>query len=470
MEEIRLRFEAGRKYFEEAQNRRNAEMYVSDFRDLLPDLFDALPGILGIPFAKLHTQHEKEVFLVGALGVLSGMMPNVSGYYMGNEMHPNLYCYVLGKYGVGKGVLNLARHLGTAVHEYKREQAKAMKKAHAAKQEEYERKRKLYQQGKLQDAPEPPDAPQLHRLYIPANSTKSAIIKLLEENDGKGIIFETESDTLTGMLRNKEHGNFTDVLRAAFHHEPVALYRKTNDEDAEIAHPQLSVVLSGTHEQLYTLIPDVENGLFSRFCYYILQGTDEYLFPFRKELNDRKPLVEAMGKAWLLAYQTLEALTEPILFELAPAQEQRFAQAFAQRKHDLRNNISHNLDGTIHRMGNIMFRIAMILTMVRRQVEELPMQGRIVCTDADFEMAFDISLWLLQYSLKVYEEIAPIQPPHMEHADNLQYKSRQSDKDEVCRLYKEGNGPREIARILYGGKKVSTIHAWIKNCVQKQAS
>jgi len=80
-------------------------------------------------------------------------------------------------------------------------------------------------------------------LYIPANNSKSGIYQLLEENDDKGIMFESEGDTLADAIK-QDYGSFSDTLRKAFHHENLDLFRRGNEELIEINKPELSVVLS----------------------------------------------------------------------------------------------------------------------------------------------------------------------------------------------------------------------------------
>ncbi|MBS1772254.1 MAG: hypothetical protein JST82_05295 [Bacteroidetes bacterium] len=103
------------------------EKTIPDLYSLNEGVFSCMPSLLARAFETLEEKHEKEVFLCGALGVFSAMMPNVYGEYFGFPLGTNLYCFVLGKYGTGKGVLNLARLLGDAVHDYRRLQAQQLK-------------------------------------------------------------------------------------------------------------------------------------------------------------------------------------------------------------------------------------------------------------------------------------------------------------------------------------------------------
>lgn len=79
-------------------------------------IIDELPGMLKEPCHFLVDETEKEVFLIGALGVVSGLLPNIKGLYSGKWISPNLFVYVLAGYGGGKGGLDYARELGKQVH------------------------------------------------------------------------------------------------------------------------------------------------------------------------------------------------------------------------------------------------------------------------------------------------------------------------------------------------------------------
>src|SRR5690606_28751057 len=91
------------------------------------------------------------------------------------------------------------------------------------------------------------------------------------DNEGRGIIFETEGDTLSNAFKS-DHGNYSDGFRKAFHHESISYYRRTGHEFVEIDKPCISTVLAGTPMQVATLIPNAENGLLSRFIFYYMNS------------------------------------------------------------------------------------------------------------------------------------------------------------------------------------------------------
>lgn len=429
---------------------------ISDFLPMDDDIFDDLPSILFDACQHLHERTEQETFLIGALGVLSGMLPNVQGTYFGRVVYPNLYCFVVGKYGTGKGALLWAKDLGEAADAYREQQTKQAQAQHEEAEATYQRQMKLYDKGKLPSPPEAPKPPKHLKLYLPANTSKTAVMQLLMENEGRGVIFETEGDTLADMLR-QEYGNFSDVLRKAFHHEPVSYFRRANNEDVKITTPALSVVLSGTQGQLHRLIPTIENGLFSRFMFYVLQSNAPFNNPFDAAADDLQYYFGRLSHRLLGMYRRLLEADEHVYFKLQPHQQQAFTQHFDTLKQEIHQHISADLDGTINRLGLICYRIAMILTAVRRIDTQ---QGVLHCADTDFRNAIRITGHLLHYSLHVYESL----PQPTKTGNPLAPITDKQDKiAECCKCRSLGMTFEEIAKRVLGSEtKASTVWGWVK--------
>ncbi len=441
---------------------------MQDFAPFTDDIFESLPPLLREACYKFAEAEERELFLIGALGVISGMLPNVEAMYDSRRVAANLYCFIVGKYGTGKGALLWARALGEAVETYLEEKTQQEAKDHHTRQMLYNRQVKLFDKGKLQEPPTPPDAARNMKLYIPANSSKAAIIQMLKENGGKGIIFETEADTLADIF-GQDFGDFSDVLRKAYHHEPISYSRKTNNEFVKIARPALSMVLSGTPDQVKRLLRDIHNGLFSRICFYRLQPRVYFRNPFDDNKNDFEPFFNMQAQQYCALYKKLEALTEPVVFKLRPHQQLSFRKLFEENKIDLHHNISDELEGTANRLGLICYRIAMILTMVRYNT--LSGTDYISCTDADYENAIRITQHLLHYSLHVYQQLTPLNVKHPNVAVDNTF-----DKQELiaqcCACYhNEGLSYRKIAFKIFGSDTyTSKVFTWImQNCKEKRA-
>jgi hypothetical protein len=226
------------------------------------DVYNELPEILKESASMFQDAIEKDVFLIGAISVISSCLPNVEGIYFDEPHSAHLYSFITAPAGSGKGKLKWAKYFGLKIH-------KAMVAQSLRAKEEYERELENYNnlnKNQRQGA-ERPREPKRKMFYIPANSSSSAFIQALSDNDFKGIIFETEADTLAGTLK-QEWGNFSDILRKAFHHESTNMFRRKDNEHIEIEDPHLAIALSGTPKQVHNMMPDVENGLFSRFLYY----------------------------------------------------------------------------------------------------------------------------------------------------------------------------------------------------------
>ena len=64
---------------------------------------------------------------------------------------------------------------------------------------------------------EKPVKPPERMLFIPANNSTTGVYQLISDNEGRGLMFETEGDTLTQAFKS-DYGNYSDGFRKAFHH------------------------------------------------------------------------------------------------------------------------------------------------------------------------------------------------------------------------------------------------------------
>lgn len=125
-------------------------------------------------------------------------------------------------------------------------------------------------------------------------------------------MMETEGDTLTNTLLS-DHGNYSDVMRKSFHNESISYLRKTNNEYVEVLESQLSALLSGSPGQVRKLIPDPENGLFSRFMYYHLPMKPDWDDVFADSSDvSLDDIYVALGRNWNEVYQRISRLS-PLL-------------------------------------------------------------------------------------------------------------------------------------------------------------
>lgn len=417
--------------------------HISSFS--IDTIINDLPEMLRTPCNYLVDEIEKEVFLIGAIGNVSGLLPNIKGLYSGKWISSNLYTYILAGYGGGKGGLDYARILGEKIHKAKRERAKILMAEYQKDMDIYRKELKDYNKAKDNsiEPPKKPIKPPKLMTYIPANNSKSGIYQLLEENNGKGTIFESEGDTLSDAIK-QDYGNFSDTLRKAYHHEKLDLFRRLNDELIEIENPELSVVLSSTFNQLKSLIPSVENGLFSRFLFYELKQNDKFVNVFDDSKKHYQALFRIAGETFKKLYDELEPLETPVWFNLTDEQKLKFVDLFDKKKTEMINNIDPTMAGTANRLGIIAFRIMMIFTALRAY-ETGTLNNSIKCSDIDFNNALKIVERSEKHAKTVYD-----------------YLNGHSDKKQTALTMRAaGVSIPNIAKSLNTNR--GTISKWCKN-------
>jgi hypothetical protein len=324
--------------------------------------------------------------LLSAITVISSILPNVHGKYNCERVYPNLYLYVLGKAGSGKGNLVWSRRLISALEKRKSENQSTG----------------LLQQlidSSQNQIPQIPD-----KFIIPANNSSAGFVKILNDRDGKGLIFETEGDTIANVFKT-DFGNYSDLLRKAFHHEPISQYRKGENVYVDLTEPKLSVVISSTPNQLKRIISNAENGLFSRFMYVITEPAEEFLDVFSSGNINRKQLFDEASELLLTLYQNLQHCDE-IEFRYTNDQAKEFLTVFNKNKSLLVNMFHEDLDGSVNRMGLMTFRISMVLTILRNM--DSLQSGTIFCGDEDFHLSLKLAEKLL-FNANAVIDILPTQ-------------------------------------------------------------
>ncbi len=370
---------------------------IFDTPQLPKGIYRDLPGILRESADLFEDATEKDVFLIGALAVLSGCLPNIRGIYFDEPYSPHLYAFITAPAGSGKGKMKWARYFGQKIHDRMTERSRAEREEYLQMMERYNN---LPAKEKLNE--EKPREP-LHKMFfIPANSSSSAFIQALADNNFTGVIFETEADTLANTFK-QEWGNFSDVLRKAFHHESTSLFRRKDQEFIDIKDPHLAIALSGTPRQVYHMMPDTENGLFSRFLYYAFEDESDFKNPFVSHRPiDYTGFFTAQGQRIFELYHRLNRLKGPVIFSLSPEQAGRLTGQFNDLLKRSKLLLGNDLEANVKRLGLAAFRIAMILSALR-----IPDEGNIshtrICSDTDFSTALKIAILLEKHANAVFK-------------------------------------------------------------------
>lgn len=390
---------------------------------------NSIPSLLqNVVDTQLGAENRDKVG-IAALILWSGCMPNVEGVYDEKRVSPELYAILNAPSAIAnKGAVDACRQLVMPIEwEIRHQQDQA--------QEEYERQLSEWQAltPKQRKGMKEPKEPKYQSLFIAGNSSAAVVYEDLDSNGGHGIIFETESSTLSDV-QAQEWGQWSDLLRKAFHHERATLSRKTEKVRIAINHPCLAVLLTCTPGQIPLLLPanQVENGLANRFLFYCARGKKGWRSPFK---GKGEPLEEKMYKIGLRYQKLYEALRQrassPLEFTFSEEQKDRFDAFFSPLYDEQIGLNGDELSAFIFRLGLSTFRIAMVLTVLRcadREPMLNPESNVLICSDNDFQTAITIANTLINHTCHIYANILP-------HAETLSVASDIKMPDRQRQLY-----------------------------------
>ena len=336
------------------------------------EVVENLPSLLRDGCVHFGSERERDVFLTAAIGVISGSLPGISGRYYNLTLHPNLYMVIVAPAANGKSNAQFGKAMGKALDKERRKPDDGQSLI---------KKRKNGQ-------------------FLAANTSAARFIQQLHQNEGEGILFETEIDTLCNAL-SQDWGDFSSNLREAYQHEDTGKSRMTEDIEIRIEKPKVSMVLTGTLEQARKLFPSVENGLYSRVTFYV----------FRKERSrisvKPKSIDGSMEDYFLAKGQQVVELASfmegyPSDFVLSDTQWNEFDDFINEVLDDTESSHGEDAFSPAMRLGICLFRIAMILSAIRKW--EAQDTGNICyCSHGDFACAMRLAAIYLRHSMTMLE-------------------------------------------------------------------
>jgi len=339
-------------------------------------IYDVLPPTLK-EACNVFKGRERDVFFTSALSVISGGLHNVSGLYDNNKVFPNLFSIIIAPPASGKGVMKYSRQLGDCYHDFLLNQSREDLKEYKKVKRVFDLKVKKAKTDQAIEALIEPDKPKFKMYFIPGNTSSAMITKHLEFNDGMGCICETEADALTNALK-QEWGSFSDIIRKGFQAEIISLSRKTDLEYSEIKEPKFSLTLTGTPNQLDSLMTSIQDGLFSRVLFYSFNAAPIWktTYTSRKSRSNK---------------EIFEDYSTDLCDKFKSNADQKFAMTEEQGlklDNTFEELLIHNTalygeyaSGTVKRLGLMCYKIAMTLSAVRSDDKE------IICSEEDFNTA-----------------------------------------------------------------------------------
>ncbi|MEJ7830668.1 MAG: DUF3987 domain-containing protein, partial [Segetibacter sp.] len=287
----------------------------------------------------------------------------------------------------GKGVLKFAKMMADEYHNYVLKTSREDEAKYNQKISEHKQKVSNKKRGSI-TTEEEPVKPCFKVVYIPANTSYAKILWHLEQNEGSGIICETEADTL-GNVFKQEWGSYSDMLRKSFHHERISSSRKQNNEFIEVNSPSLSIALSGTPNQVTGLIASAEDGLFSRFLFYVFKVKQEWkdVSPSANNINLTVHFKKISHEVFGLVNFLQKEKTE---IGLSPSQWQQLNHHCGLWLNDITLFTAEEAASIVKRLGLIIYRIAMQFTALRK-FENAESASYIICSDQDFLTSLQVT-------------------------------------------------------------------------------
>jgi hypothetical protein len=339
-------------------------------------IFDMLPE----PFKKITSLfggRERDIVLMSVLSTVSGAL-NVHGKYGKERIRPNLYTLVMANAASGKGVLKYSRHLVQPYHDELKTQSEL---EHREWQRKVSAKKKKGDNGESGYVEKP-----LQRVYLlPGDTSTSKLLEHLQGLDGFGCIHETESDTI-GKTLKKEHSNYSDVLRKAFHGESVSISRREDSRFTEIKEPKFSATISGTPGQFAGIVKSIEDGLVSRMMIYTFHRDAVWRSTFFED--DENTLEREIASLSLEVSRFLSAQVEREV-RITKEQGARRDAFFSVHYPRLLKEHGEELASVVTRLAVSSHKIAMVLAAFRSN------ESVIIVDDRDFDIGLTIATEVL---------------------------------------------------------------------------
>lgn len=379
------------------------------------------PSILQSIYKLYPDAVSRDKMLLGCIDSCSGIMggangttdapSGIYGIYDGHRVYAPLFTLLSGSAASKKGDLLYCKMLVRPVKLEMRREYEAAKAEYEKELAAYEAQGKGKNKGERGEAPK---EPAFRDPFVSGNSSASAAYRSLEANDGWGMMFETEADTISNMM-GSDYGDYSDVLRKVYHHETISMSRVSEKLHIDIENPRLSVFITCTPGQIPSLFPSFENGLGSRFQFYLLPDeTVEFHDVFAHSDNTLEETFKQMGEELLPLYHALKARKgNPIQFVLSTAQQAEFLSTYKEVLIDQFQMLGAGFNAFVYRTALANFRYAMVLTALRhlsewnKKDDLFPDDERaLVCDDRDFHIAMQIMGCLINHTARVYAVLA----------------------------------------------------------------
>ena len=396
----------------------------------LPDaMMKHLPEMMSEPLSLYEDADVRTMLLAAMMPTLGSAMSNVRVRHERKYYAPGMMNVCVGPSASGKGAVGDVASLVDGINEIVcRESAQEMA--------DYRKKRARFDRlGKQLDRAargntselvdindiagdvDEPEKP-LRRMHkLPSKTTAANYYRLLYANgDNISYLHIPELAEMNAANRNA-FGDFTYMMLAAQNEEPLHTARKTDDEDYHIERTRLALVATGTESSVRAFIPNLEDGLSTRFIYHNLPAKDTV----RDEMDEA--MAEAMNDVYThhrgqltMIWQELrqfEGKTDEEMprLMLSDAQREMINEYYRQLVTFIAlTQPDKDLRAPILRTRLNLYRMLMIIAVLRRHEEMGAAEGmfaekRFATTDADLRWALAYTFYLVMQTSAMYNRL-----------------------------------------------------------------
>ena len=363
-------------------------------------IFSTLPQSLKNLLVIAKNDRERDVILLSCITILSGIFHSLRTMYGNKKYSPHLYMCFLAGSGSGKGVAMYATLLGKPIHNELVKRNKAAKREYENKLVEWE----LELRAAIKEKRKPnmdlrPEDVERDILYLQANTSKSQMLHEMAGSQKHGNILPvSEIDEFSESLQTK-YGKHAAEIRMYFHHERVGQSFKNDKEPVEIENPRLALMMTGTPQQLVNFIRTIEDGMFSRFLFYVMSTNYKWISQSPLDGNGNIDVEELFSPlAQMLKKHFFNTIGQEITINFTREQWDKHTSTFQAQLGMVVAEDAPDITGVIFRTGLIVLRVAMVLCGLRI-LEAGWNVKEYTCTDEDFDTAMKIVLTCMNHTL-----------------------------------------------------------------------
>lgn len=420
--------------------------FIDDF------VYDKLPNFYKEFLSFFDNKREKDVVLTSSFATMSILFDNAYMKWFGKKEKANINVFIAAPAANGKGNMDYAKSIIDSYIKNEIEQNKISEN--------------IAKQNKMDYVPK--------YTMIPADSSAASALDIFASNNGKGLIYTNEADS---MLKNRgqDWGNYDTMIRQSFHQETISSSRKTGGLTF-VNKPYLSTLMSGTPDQLMTLFDGkAENGLFSRFLIYVYDSKsywkynkdyEEYLTKYGVSSLDEIFENKISNKLFDIFRKYNYDLNKEVNIQVNKKQQLLIDTTFEDLFNKYTASFDSDFASSVKRLASICRRLLIILSIVRNYeyVNENPFERKdyenIEVEDVDVEIVLSLIKTYIIHTTIIYNSFA---------LNNLNQKRTIIRMDKKEEIYNSMNTTFKFNDFVEYGKEYNiypkTIQRYLNNLI-----